>query len=336
VGREEKGKEVRIVVPYRDVLGRSIDSNVTSGGIERFIRHLRDELDDVRVVDVSELYYPDPTAMRKLVEEACENADLLICNYPNRHLNYELSGKLPILWINHHTAGLHPLSNEIACHMSIHVKEGNRLWMVSKKQARDWIEFGKNLGFKITCHGIIQPSMVHEVRDHSGEFRWDAVTVGRCDEIKNPFLLHEVAERARMRSLVMCGYMANEYCTENQDWMGYQTTGWNYSDAKLSAELSRCGVFLVTWPEETFGIAALEALAHGLPLVLYAPSGSHACEELIPGSPWIFSARSKDEIAPALRRMMEITPRERILLASTARAMHSANAWRRKLKEMIG
>ena len=341
MGQEEEAKAMRVLIPYRDVLGRDVTSPITSGGIERFVRHLIHELDDASAVDVTKLYYGDSEAMKELVATTVRerSIDLVICNYPHRCLNTSLSKSIPnipIIWVNHHTAGLHPQAEDIAARMERHVREDGRLWMVSEKQADDWIEFGHRFGHEVRYHGIIPPSMIRSDFRHSGEVRWDVVTVGRCDEVKNPFLAHEVSRRARLRSLVMCGFAAGEYCLKNQDWTGWQVTGWNYTDNRVSSELSRSGVFLVTWPDETFGIAALEALAHGLPLVLYAPSGSHVCEALLPGSPWIIKATSIEELEPAIRRMSEIVPKERMMLSTAARSLHGAKKWREKLKEMIG
>ena len=336
MGAQKEEEEAMKVIPYRDVLGRDISSPITSGGIERFIRHLRDELDDSCIVDVSKMYYDAPLAMADLVAEESKRASHVICNYPNRYLNVNLPVTCPVVWVNHHTAGLHPEAPDIVRRMNEHVRiRGDQLWMVSRKQARDWVAYARLLGIELEYHGIISPSMVKEAHPHSNTVRWEIATIGRCDDVKNPFLAHEVAREAKMSSLVLCSFMANDYAIRNQDWYGLQETGWDLTDAQVAADLSHCGVFLVTWPDETFGIAALEALSHGLPLVLYSPKGDHACEELIPNSHWIRKAKKVEDIVPAVREMLEITPNERALLGAKARALHGINAWRDRLREMM-
>jgi len=325
-----------IVIPYRDIMSRDVTSPITSGGIERFIRHLRDELTDSCVVDVTRLYYAeDQAALARYVAEEAEGADLVICNYPNPYLNVCLEVSAPVVWVNHHTSDVYPEANTLCRRMNFHVINGNKLWMVSRKQADDWAARSRLLGIDLKWNGVIPPSMVRNVHVHSGRIEWDLVTVGRCDPGKNPFLVHEVAIKAKMKSLVMTGFTADDYAYKNRGWAGDQTTEWDRTDAHVSHRLSQCGVFLVTWPDETFGIAALEALAHGLPLVIYSPRGDHACEELIPGSPWIVKARTFHEIADAVRHVGRITPLERTKLAIDARARHGVHAWRKKLEEMV-
>lgn len=140
------------------------------------------------------------------------------------------------------------------------------------------------LGFSIDGVKGYVPSAFCEGNELvSPERSFDAVTIGRTEIGKNPFWLHGKLKSSSVTSCVITSdpltSSSNQvaYAQKNSHWSAPRSTIRNLSHAENMEILSKCGVYVSTCEYESWGITALEALSHGLPLILVTDaSNAHA------------------------------------------------------------
>jgi hypothetical protein len=315
---------MRIVVPYRDVDGRSIRDPIVSGGIEKFIRNLS-ELPGVEVFETG-LNYQE--TMREGFPEFAEGADLIVSCYPRACFNLALSDLVtaPIMWICNHTAGVAPDWMEAAGRMRIHVDRGNSLWMISEYQRRLWSRLS---GLDLPVEGVVAIDYARPRIPVAPTY--DAVTIGRCDPLKDPFLLHRVG-RDHLTTTVITNRARTEYCEENSSWRWPQRTLWDLHHDEVVNELAHASAYLSTWSGETFGIAALEALASGVPLVMVGEDFDHASFHLM-ASPFHGMVISRSDDIVAAMRTFRLSNRRQI--AERTLEKHSREKWVRQMTDAL-
>lgn len=98
---------------------------------------------------------------------------------------------------------------------------------------------------------------------------------------------------------------------------------------RVAALVAGCDVALVTCGVETFGLAALEALACGTPVV--ATTGG-AVGELVTGDAGLVADPAPRELASAVRRVLERDP---VVRRGAARARAELHPWRRTVARML-
>ena len=254
---------MKILCPYKDVDHRPLSSKIISGGIEKAIRNQL-LLEGVEIVEIKGTDYQQ-TMMVDFVDRVdLVKPDLIICHYPNHYFNTTLSNLIdvPIAWVCHHTAGFAPDYKETITRMNNFVKKSkNTLWMVSEYQHEKWTE----LGLKAKVQGYV-PSSYVDKRHVPNRRVYDAMTIGRADEAKNPFLLHQLNQG--IVTVVMSNQNKTDYCKKNLNWTHPTTTMWDREYDQVMHHLQYAGVYFSTWAGETFGQTALEALARGVPVVL--------------------------------------------------------------------
>ena len=100
--------------------------------------------------------------------------------------------------------------------------------------------------------------------------------------------------------------------------------------ARVAGLLARADVALATCSIETFGLAALEALACGTPVV--AAAGG-AVEELVAGGAGAVAMPNPREMAGVVSRVLDRDPRQR---RAAARARAECLPWRTTVSRMLG
>ena len=121
----------------------------------------------------------------------------------------------------------------------------------------------------------------------SEEYEYDCSTVGRSASDKNPFIIHKKLEKTNKTSLVMTNDITykstdhNKYVADNQHWDKPQYTKRSVPHNEVLKNISKSKVFVSTWPYESWGITAMEALGSGVPLILLTDSTGIHCSEAI-------------------------------------------------------
>lgn len=321
---------MRVIVPYKDVDGRPYSSIIISGGIERFIKTMAENIPEVEIFEIKNNDY-EQAMLVDFVKEA-RDCDLAICNYPNRHFNSLLSVRLdiPIAWICHHSAGVAKNWRETVNEMKRFVaRPGNSLWMVSRWQHKRWMECS-GPGFPLIS-GIVAPSFA-EVNHWQPRARvYDAITVSRCDEIKDPFLLHRICCN-HFSSCVATNSIDTPYFKSNQAWRKPQTTNWNLHHSLVLEAISKSSVYVATWPDETYGIAVLEALSLGVPVILLTSGRGHASAEFLrDGNSVTVDVKDHEGVRKAIRELGKYDDKKREKILRDTWKNHGRDAWKNQM-----
>lgn len=288
---------------HTDIPVSSDGKRVVSGGIEKFCYDLSDNFSEIVPVQITK-EQKQKRLTKKIITDFVnkENPDIILYHNPwwSRML---MKFDIPLICVMHE-----PLVRDIRMvDLGNILKElndsGGHLYFVSEVQ----LEYHRNMAKRISgvdfgkVQGFIRPSFLQENHPFSEELVFDISTVGRNDRDKDPFVLHKKMKKSGMHSLVMSNLVtyksdsANEYVEKNKnEWFLPQETIFNLSHDKVLENISKSFSFCSTWPKESFGITALEALGCGVPTILLTNDDDrHASEIIAASSDHIFKIRKK-------------------------------------------
>jgi glycosyltransferase involved in cell wall biosynthesis len=190
--------------------------------------------------------------------------------------------------------------------------------------------------------GLINSAFCTGDEQVSTQVDYDCVTIGRVDKEKDPFLLHKLAGKSDLKSLVLTSAydllpVQQEYLDKNKHWESPRETMFNLKHTEVMDHLSRSGVYLSTCPRETWGITALEAFARGVPVVLFrlaANKNKHASEDIAPGPEYFEAITSKSEkdFKLAVDKLLKV---DRMELSQKTKEKHSKENWIKTLNNLI-
>jgi hypothetical protein len=339
---------MRVVVPY---LMRHetdfADTKKVVGGLERFVQLicLHSGLDAIP------FYYTDEDrkarlVTKKLVDFLHQNpSDVVISNHDTSTLttNIQKATNVAVLWITHTSAGGIGKLKQLDT-MDEFQKLGGTLSMVSQSQYDIMNKLSRRVKGKdlLLDGGFINSAFALGNEAPSSEIEWDCITIGRMDKEKDPFMLHRLAKGSDLKTLVLTSnYVMSEkntqYETENRNWQSPQHTMLNLEHDEVMKQLSRSSVYLSTCSRETWGITALEAFAHGVPVVLIRESANnykHASEEISPSPEFYVTIQSKKQadFLSAVEKLMKV---DRIALSQQTKEKHSKEKWQATLCNLI-
>ena len=180
----------------------------------------------------------------------------------------------------------------------------------------------------------------------SEKYEWDCSTVGRSDNEKHPFFIHKKLSSSDKVSLVMTNdavYKSarmNQYVADNQDWDCPQCTKRFLPHDEVLKNISKSKVFVSTWPDESWGITAMEALGCGVPLILMAGKTGEHCSECIPADKSHFiklSRRSvtEKEFNDAVESLSAYSLEKRKEIYEETNKKHTKEKWVKQFTTMI-
>lgn len=324
-----------------------LDSPRVSGGLERFsqliYRHSSAE--------IIPFYYTREDKKNKYVTQKLisfihnHKPDLVISNQDTSTITTNIQRRIdvPMLWISHTAYGGIFKIPQLDTMQEL-VDNGGTLAMVSQAQYDGMNKLSKRSRNRelILNGGLINSAFCSGDEKVSTQIDYDCVTIGRADREKDPFLLHKLAGKSELKSLVLTSAYnvisdQQKYIDNNKHWQGNRETIFNLKYADVMDHLSRSGVYLSTCARESWGITALEAFAHGVPVILLKVSANqykHASEDIAPGPQFFEPIVNKEEkeFKLAVDKMLKV---DRIELSQRTKEKHSKEKWIETLDNLI-
>lgn len=343
---------MKILLPYKRINNTSIDDDKVMGGIERFAQLIHKNISNVIPVGFTEQDQKKRLVTDKVVHAAkYHQVDLIISNYDNATLNIRLQDKLdiPILWICHNLST--SISKvQIVQNIPKFIKNGGTLIMVSKYQHHTWTKLSKRINgddVHLDVSGYISPSFCSatEPRYNKEDLIHDAITVGRCDKNKDPFLLNKKVLDLHIKSTVITSIYKSEknsqYYEKNLEWEKKYPdkfkTLWHLPHKEVLDNIAKSKVLVSTLPGESFGITALESLSCGVPVILLCDSNlTHASEEIAADNSHFIKLKktcSQFEFFEAYETLAEYSEEKRKEIYDLTQEKHSLSSWKTRLEK---
>lgn len=340
---------MKIMIPYFTRNNIKISDSVVIGGIERFAQLVYQNFDNVIPI-----YFTDEDRKKRRVTSLISAAvdhhqpDVIIVNYDNDPITVNLQAvvNVPILWISHTGAGGISKLGHVKSMQKFLSKNGT-IAMVSEHQWRGMDKLSRRVENKpLKINGGFINSAFSLGNEVVSETDYNAVTVGRTDKTKNPFWVHKKLQNSGLHNVVLTSYISEllygdhkTYYEENLHWKAPNEVirGLNYSDTMK--KLSQASCYISTCPVETWGITALEALAHGLPTILVTNSTESHASECIPAINRdvikVKTTISSSDLETIVRKLDKISFQERLEISNRTKEKHSRKAWKTSIENAI-
>jgi hypothetical protein len=342
---------MKILMPVIQHQGKniSLDSDTILGGVEMFQKLVYQNIDGVIPVYIS---YEDrmnrntSSIILKAINEY--KPDIIFTNHFNRTYTVGFQQfDLPVVWLNH-SPGIRSIYNvESVKAKAEFAANGGSIYFVSKDQHNKLNSISNRIiGTDIlNVFGYINSCFSDGTETVGTRKCYDAVTVGRSDPTKNPYLLHKKLETSRLSSCVItsdplfASENQDQYAKLNEKWGDPRFTVKNMPHNISMSYLSSGKVYVSTCPVESWGITALEALTRGLPLVLVTDSsgthGSQAVADRDTDYIMVPTNVSNTEFETAINSLKDLTFEQRLDISNRTKAKHSKENWILNLNNMF-
>jgi hypothetical protein len=326
-----------------------INSKIITGGIERFSQSLYNSVPGIIPISISKDDRKHKRTKRIVSDAVAKhNPDMILSNWP-WHYNMLRKFELPISTVYHEPLVRDMRFIEMGSIFKQMKEDGAHLYFVSKGQ----FEFHKALVKRIKDYDITENDVAGfinssycENMQFSEEYEWDCTTVGRCDGEKNPFIIHKKLSSTDKISLVMTNDVTyksdrmNQYVADNQHWNYPQCTKRSVPHEEVLKNISKSKVFVSTWPKESWGITAMEALGSGVPLILLTDSSGVHCSESIADDKSHFikldrKSSTVKEFNEAVESLSSYSLEKRKEIYDKTNKKHSKKKWVKQFTTMI-
>jgi glycosyltransferase involved in cell wall biosynthesis len=339
---------MKIVVPFLIYDGNKLDAKSVYGGIERFIQLIYRHAN----AEVVPFYYTTKERDARVVTKQLaafihnEQPDIVIVNLDSATLTVNLQKiiDVPILYITHSASGGIFKIPQMEF-MQKFVDNGGTMAMVSQWQFKGMDEMSKRvLGRPFTLNGgFINSAFCSGLEQPTNNIARDVITIGRMDACKKPFLLHKCAGSSNLNTLVITAVgqelspSNQKYYESNQHWQAPRHVLYNLPHVEVLKHLSESGAYFSTCARETWGITALEAFSHGVPVILLNNAENkyeHASQAIAPSSEFYATIGSikTEEFVLAVDKLRNI---DRLALSQMTKEKHSKDLWIKNLHNLI-
>ena len=344
---------MKILLPYSthfEVVETDSSSKgkVITGGIEKFCKDLEDNIDGIIPVSITKQDKENRQTKRVIRDAiAKHDPDMILFNNPWWG-NMMMSFNVPLICIMHE-----PLVRDIRMvELGTILKDLNDSGCHIHFVSPDQLEFHRNMAKRIrdvqfgAIKGFINPSFLPDDMPYSSDLIYDVSTVGRFDNEKAPFLIHQkLRNSSDLNSLVMTNdgvyksSTVNDYVQDNQHWTEPRHTMRGLPHNEVIDHISRSKVFCSTWPKESWGITAMEALGCGVPTILMTGDNDiHASEIIAARRSHYFKINRKcsgDEFETTVREFAIMMKDRRDEIAEMTREKHSLSKWKSCIDKVI-
>jgi len=344
----------KILLPYISRSGHNIHSKTVGGGIEKFVKNIYEVFPySIPVEITSEDRSKGNT--QKIFNYAFRKhkPDIIIVN------DIDTCFTVPMIKLGIPTIAIvhEPLARDIryvAWWKDIHkfIGAGGHLYFVSENQKNfhnkniERISNKPLIGIKGTINSSFSDGS--EFVPKKKHFLYDAVTIGRTDLTKNPFLLHKKLQPTNLSSCVITSgnnfqHSDNQkkYWNDNLHWEKPQYTfrGLNHKDTMKTMSEAAC--YVSTCSVESWGITVLEALLHGVPVIILSDKSGEHSSKIIPADPDHFKILHKNVSSEELAETIDMFKsryrayEDRLAISDATKNKHSKEKWIDKIKEMV-
>jgi len=344
-------KNMKILMPYICRSNHDIHSSVITGGIEKFGKNVYQMFSDQIIPVKITKQDRKEKKTKKIYSEAIDRyqPDMILLNdIDSLFFQPQIKLNIPTISIIHE-----PLLRDIRYLQMFQTlidftESGGHLYFVSELQQKHFQDNIKRVtGKELTdIKGHVNSSFATGNEKPSNEILYDAVTVGRNDPSKNPFLLHKKLQKSNLKTCVITSEEMDttkdeylKYYEVNSKWSepNYTFKGLKYDDTMDIVSKSSC--FISTFPNESFGITALEALCHGTPIILLTDkSGNHA-SECIPASPEHYRKVHKTiepiELEKIVIEFSSLTYEQRLEISDMTKEKHNKILYKKQFDKMF-
>jgi glycosyltransferase involved in cell wall biosynthesis len=345
---------MKILMPFKANIetpeGESSMSNkIVTGGIEKFSYQLYNSVPGIIPIALTKADSKHRRT-RKIMEGAVAkyNPDMILSNWP-WHYNMLRKFDLPIVTVYHEPLVRDMRFIDMASTFKKMKEDGAHLYFVSRGQ----FEYHKAAAKRIKNYDMTENDVAGFINSSycenmpfSEEYEWDCSTVGRSDNEKNPFFIHKKLSSTNKISLVMTNdavYKSarmNQYVADNQHWDSPQCTKRFLPHEEVLKNISKSKVFVSTWPDESWGITAMEALGCGVPLILITNEAGEHCSECIPADESHFiklprKSTTEKEFNDAVESLSTYSLEKRKEIYDKTNKKHTKKKWVKQFITMI-
>jgi len=171
---------------------------------------------------------------------------------------------------------------------------------------------------------------------------YDITTIGRMNMEKNPFLVtNKLDNKFGLSGRVFTPSPESELVIlkdkEHQKFQKYYDNNkpidfihrMDVPHSDIMEELKEARVLVSTWPDESFGITALEALSRGVPCILVTKGEmGHASEAITPRPEYVKTIDHKAPPEEFYKAFQELAKLDRNKIAEETRNKHSLGVWK--------
>ena len=343
---------MKILVPYmsatESTLEEDVAANVVPGGIEKFTQTLYKTIPGVVPVTITKSDRKSRATKKRIIAALdTESPDLIIMNDPWKAVHCINYG-VPMILIIHE-----PLDRDIRMvalgKILLDINNaGHHIYFVSPTQ----LEYHRQMAMRISqtdfgeISGFVNPAYCDIDIGPDRHVEWDCATVGRICTLKNPFLLHAVAGKSDLRTLVVTSTVdvksraVNNYALKHSTWERPRETKFDMPHPDVLAHVARSGSFMSTCPFESWGISALEAFALGAhPILITHEKLNGHSSAAIAASPDHYSTIPRkakpEEAVELIRSRSKLSYDQRVEMSEMTKEMHSLNKWKGSIDTMI-
>ena len=344
---------MKILLPFKVQHELDIDSDVVFGGIESFSKRLYDAIPGVIPIQITKENRENhltEAVLRKAILQ--HEPDIIITNEvdPTCSVGLQaLAPNVPFISIIHEPRSRDIRFVDLGKNLTTIHKRGGHIYFVSEYQ----FDFHNVMCKRIHGHflppmtGLVVPSHSYPEWKVSNEQVYDCITVGRTDPLKDPFWLH--------RKLVGCSDTISAVITSDSDSMkdaqkayrdknafwGHPRVVWkNMPHDRVLWTMARSKTYVSTCSVESWGITAMEALCHGLPLILLVPSMEEFhSSECIPADRFqytkVLRSVKSGEFQDIVRNVGNISYERRVEISEMNKEKYSLENFRKGIEEMV-
>ena len=341
---------MRILLPTKVDNEGDFFSSIVSGGVEKFSKELYKLFPDVFIPIEITKEIRSHQASEKVFKKAIEKyvPDAVLSNEVDTSFTkFFQKHNIPLMMIIHRPLSRDPILMGLIAKFQELQKNDVHVYFVSENQYRFHKEMFKRIaGLELNgIKGYINPSYIDKDFKIKSEHQYDCCTIGRNDFIKDPFWIHRKAKDTGISSLVITGSLRfkqeaqKEYYEKNLNWQNPQYTVRDLPYVDVIDKMSSSRVFVATCYFESWGIAAMEALSCGLPLLIVTDiRGNHSSIGIASNSSEYLKIRknaNSKEFKEKILKLSEISYEQRLEIAENAKNKHSKENFKKQIEEMI-
>lgn len=225
---------------------------------------------------------------------------------------------------------------------------GNSMICVSKVHFDSVVNYYRKHRTKWTFDEIIPDGILFPSYSNQEEIQSGTNTIKHCSrasKIKDTFLIHNMMESTDIKSevytsLIRIGHEEEDpYITTNMKNYGSfpRTTIVGLEHPKMIQQISKAGCVFVGNAPDTFCITALEALSHGVPIIVKGRNGTHPAKEMITEeySEYVHIYSGKVDFIEMAKKFVLLPISERMNIANAVYEMTSKEKYKKNMQNVL-